>query len=80
MGFSRFESLHSKHLLTLGRFSWVFVGFSIVGFRGLFVDASELPSIANMRKPTALESTEENIFLSQVCPHSQVHMQEDRDH
>ena len=63
--------------------SWpVFVGFSwdfvdppktkLVaksgGFRGLFVDVGAPPAIENMRKPTALESTEKNIFLSQVPP------------
>ena len=73
------ESLLSKHLLTLGRFSWVFRGIFVDplkkklvaksgGFRGLFVDVGAPPAIENMRKPTELESTEKNIFLSQVPP------------
>ena len=73
------ESLHSKHLLTLGRFSWVFRGIFVNplktklvaksgGCRGLFVDVGAPPAIENMRKPTALDSTEENILLNQVPP------------
>ena len=42
-----------------------------VGFRGLFVDAGAPPAMENMRKPSALESTGKNIYLSQVPAHSQ---------
>ena len=38
------------------------------GFRGPFVDVGAPPAIKNMRKPTALGSIGENIFLSQVPP------------
>ena len=72
------KSLRSKHVLILGRFSWVFCGIFVGplktklvalwgGYRGLFVDAGAPPALENMRKPT-LESTEKNIFLSQVPP------------
>ena len=43
-------------------------GFSRNEIGGLLVDAGALPAIENMHKPTALESTEESIFLSQVPP------------
>ena len=59
------ESLRSKHLLTLGQFSWVCRGVFVDplktrlvaksgGFRGLFVDVGAPPAIENTRKPTAL--------------------------
>ena len=39
-----------------------------VGFHGLFVEVGALPAGENTRKPTTLESTGQNIFLSQAPP------------
>ena len=71
------QSLQSKHLLTLGLLVMcgVFVHplkAKLValfgGLRGLFMDVPAPPAVENMCKPTAMESTEENIFLNQAPP------------
>ena len=52
-------------------FSWPFrvpTKTKLAGFRVFFVDVGAPPAIENMRKQTALESSEENVFLSQVPP------------
>ena len=47
----------------------------VQGFRGLFTDVPAPPAVENMHEPTALQITEENIFLSpSAAPTTRLHV------